>query len=75
MYCLGMLGSRDRGFESHAMLGCLVCVCVYTVFVLSYIYVEALRRADHSSKSPTDWKMIKIKKIQPRHRKGIRGTD
>jgi hypothetical protein len=28
-------------------------VCVYSVFVLSYIQVEALRRADHSPKSPT----------------------
>jgi hypothetical protein len=27
-----------------------VCVCVYSVFVLSCIYVAALRRADHSSK-------------------------
>jgi hypothetical protein len=27
-----------------------VCVCVYSVFVLSYVYVAALRRADHSSK-------------------------
>jgi hypothetical protein len=25
-------------------------VCVYSVFVLSCVYVEALRRADHSSK-------------------------
>jgi hypothetical protein len=30
--------------------GCLVCVCVYSVFVLSSVYVEALRQADHSSK-------------------------
>jgi hypothetical protein len=27
-----------------------VCVCVYSVFVLSCVQVEALRRADHSSK-------------------------
>jgi hypothetical protein len=27
-----------------------VCVCVYSVFVLSFVYVAALRRADHSSK-------------------------
>jgi hypothetical protein len=27
-----------------------VCVCVYSVFVLSCIWVEALVRADHSSK-------------------------
>jgi hypothetical protein len=25
-------------------------VCVYSVFVLSYIYVEALRQVDHSFK-------------------------
>jgi hypothetical protein len=27
-----------------------VCVCVYSVFVLSCVEVEALQRADHSSK-------------------------
>jgi hypothetical protein len=27
-----------------------VCVCVCSVFVLSCVYVAALRRADHSSK-------------------------
>jgi hypothetical protein len=27
-----------------------VCVCVYSVFMLSCVYVAALRRADHSSK-------------------------
>jgi hypothetical protein len=27
-----------------------VRVCVYSVFVLSCVYVEALRQADHSSK-------------------------
>jgi hypothetical protein len=27
-----------------------VCVCVFSVFVLSCVYVAALRRADHSSK-------------------------
>jgi hypothetical protein len=27
-----------------------MCVCVYSVFVFSCVYVEALRRADHSSK-------------------------
>jgi hypothetical protein len=50
MYCLRSLGSRVRGFKSHTRHGCLVCVCVYSVFVLSCVYVEALRRADHSSK-------------------------
>jgi hypothetical protein len=27
-----------------------VCVCVYSVFVLSSVYVAALRRTDHSFK-------------------------
>jgi hypothetical protein len=40
----------DRGFESHLRHGCLLCVCVYSVFVLSCVQVAALRRADHSSK-------------------------
>jgi hypothetical protein len=26
------LGRCDRGFESHSGYGCLVCVCVYSVF-------------------------------------------
>jgi hypothetical protein len=30
--------------------GYIVCICVYSVSVLSYVYAEALRRADHSSK-------------------------
>jgi hypothetical protein len=35
------------------------CVCVYSVFVLSCVYVAALQRADHSSKeSYRLWKMI-----------------
>jgi hypothetical protein len=33
-----------RGFESHLRHGCLVCVCVYSVIVLSCVYVAALRR-------------------------------
>jgi hypothetical protein len=43
------LGRCDRGFESHLVHGCLLCVCVYSV-LLSCFQVEALRRADHSSK-------------------------
>jgi hypothetical protein len=31
----------------------LVCVCVYSVFVLSCVWVAALRWADHSSKEST----------------------
>jgi hypothetical protein len=27
-----------------------ICVCVHSVFVLSCVYVAALRQADHSSK-------------------------
>jgi hypothetical protein len=35
---------------SNPAQGIDVCVCVYSVFVLSCVYVAALRRADHSSK-------------------------
>jgi hypothetical protein len=39
----GIVGSNStRGMD--------ICMCVYSVFVLSCVYVEALRRADHSSK-------------------------
>jgi hypothetical protein len=34
MNCLSSLGRCDRGFESHLGHGCLVPVCVYSVFVL-----------------------------------------
>jgi hypothetical protein len=38
----------DRGFDSNSRHGCL---CVrFSVFLLSCVYVAALRRADHSSK-------------------------
>jgi hypothetical protein len=37
MNCLRSLGRWDRGFESHLRHGCLVCVCVYSVLVLSYV--------------------------------------
>jgi hypothetical protein len=50
MNCLPSLGRWDRWFESHSGHGYLVCVCVYSVFVLSCVYAAALRRADHSSK-------------------------
>jgi hypothetical protein len=49
MNCLHPFGCCDPGFESHLGQGCLVCLHVYSVFVLSCIYVEALGRADHSS--------------------------
>jgi hypothetical protein len=35
---------------SNSTQGMDVCVCVYPVFVLSCVYVGALRLADHSSK-------------------------
>jgi hypothetical protein len=35
---------------SNPSKGMDVCLCVYTVFVLSCVQVVALRRADHSSK-------------------------
>jgi hypothetical protein len=59
MNCFRSLGRWDRGFESHLGHGCLVYVCVYSVFLLSFVSVAALRRADHSSKkSYRLWKMI-----------------
>jgi hypothetical protein len=59
MNCLRFLGRWDRGFESHLRHGCVVCLCVYSVFVLSCVYVAALRRAHYSSKeSYRLWKMI-----------------
>jgi hypothetical protein len=49
----------DCGFESHSRHGCFVYVCIYSVLVLSSVYVEALRRADHSSRESYPlWKMI-----------------
>jgi hypothetical protein len=50
MNCLRSLGRWNRGFETHSRHGCLVCVCVYSVFVLSSVWVAALWRDDHSSK-------------------------
>jgi hypothetical protein len=50
MNCLHSLGRYDPGLESHSGHECLVCVCVYSVFILSCVWVEALWRADHSSK-------------------------
>jgi hypothetical protein len=50
MNCLLSFGRWDHGFESQLGHGCLVCMCVYSVFVLSCVQVAALRRADHSSK-------------------------
>jgi uncharacterized membrane protein len=35
---------------SNPAWGMDVCVCIYSVFVLACVYVESLRRADHSSK-------------------------
>jgi hypothetical protein len=37
---------------SNPIQGMDVCVCVYSVFVLSCAFVAALRRAEHSSKEP-----------------------
>jgi hypothetical protein len=49
MHCLRSLGSRDRGFEYLSGHGCLMCVR-FSVFVLSCVQVEALRRDDYPSK-------------------------
>jgi hypothetical protein len=59
MNCLLSLGRWDCGFESHSRHGCLVCVWVYSVFILFCVLIEALRRADRSSKESCRlWKMI-----------------
>jgi hypothetical protein len=34
MNCLFSLESRDHGFESHTRHGCILCVCVYSAFIL-----------------------------------------
>jgi hypothetical protein len=39
---------------SYPTQGMDVCVCVYSVFVLFCVQVEALRRADPRPRSPTD---------------------
>jgi hypothetical protein len=47
------------GFESHPRHGYLVCVCVFSVFMLSCVYVAAFRRTYQTSKeSYRLWKMI-----------------
>jgi hypothetical protein len=43
MNCLRSLERWDRRFESHSRN-------LFSVFVLSFVQVVALRRADHSSK-------------------------
>jgi hypothetical protein len=49
----------DAGIESHSWHGCLVCVCVYSVFMLSCVQEATLMRVDHSStESYRLWKMI-----------------
>jgi hypothetical protein len=45
---LSSLERWDRGFEFHSIMD--ICVCVYSVFVLSCVQVAALKRADHSPK-------------------------
>jgi hypothetical protein len=48
MHCLRSLERWDRCFESRSKVD--VYVCVYSVFVLSCVYVAALGRPDPSSK-------------------------
>jgi hypothetical protein len=61
MYCLPSLGSCGRGFESRTKHGCLVRVCVYSVFVL-WLCDELITRP----RSPTVCKMImKLKTQRP----------
>jgi hypothetical protein len=54
-----------------------VCVCVYSVFVLSFVYVAALRQADHSSKKSyslckNDYEIEEEARVQ---QKGCRAID
>jgi hypothetical protein len=44
------LEQGDHGFESHSRHGCLIYMCLYSVFLLSCVEVVALRRADPPSK-------------------------
>jgi hypothetical protein len=56
---------------SNPTQGIDVCVCVYSVFMLSCVYVAASRRADYSSKeSYRLWKMITELTKRPRPRMG-----
>jgi hypothetical protein len=48
MNCLRSLERWDRGLESDSRLGCLPAF--YSVFMLYYVQLEALRRADHAIK-------------------------
>jgi hypothetical protein len=76
IYCLRTLGSRDRVFESNTKHGCLVCVCVYSVFVFSCVWVAALRCADHSSKEfYTLWNDHESKKLEARAQGGCRASE
>jgi hypothetical protein len=42
--------SNSRIVWSNPIRGMDVCVCVYSLFVLTCVQVAALRRTDHSSK-------------------------
>jgi hypothetical protein len=50
---LHSLGSRDRGFKSHTRHGCLVCVCVYSEFVLSCVRKRPCEELITRPRSPT----------------------
>jgi hypothetical protein len=65
MYCLRSLGGRDRGFEFHSEHGCFDVCVRSSVFVLSCVQVEALRRADQPSKESYRLWMIKKLRNEP----------
>jgi hypothetical protein len=71
MNCLRLLKHWGHGFESHSRHGCL-SVCVYIVFVLSYVGSGLAMRADLPSKESYGLcKKIKKLKKQPRPNKGL----
>jgi hypothetical protein len=53
MNCLRSLGRWDRGFESHLRYECLVCVCIYSVFMLSCVKWRPCDELNTPPRTPT----------------------